>query len=164
MPDMHNSTLALDLQNLLKAEHAAMKKLYYILDQETSLLASGNELEELGQVTTEKDRLVEELKLLASQRAQLSHTSDPLAADTDFESFLNTLSESATLLPLWHQLLSLTARCQEVNQMNGAIIKGSEQQLRQAICLLRSENPVNVNYTETGDTTAAQQCRFLGQA
>ena len=164
MPDTHNSTLALDLQNLLKAEHTAMKKLQHILNQETNLLTSGNELEELGQVTNEKDRLVEELKLLASQREQLFHTSDPSAADTDFESFLNTMPESATLLPLWHQLLSLTASCQELNQMNGAIIKGSEQQLRQAIGLLRNEQPVSANYTETGDTAAMQQSRFLGQA
>jgi len=143
----------------LQAEHDAMGRLRHILDQETTLLTSGRNLEELSQLVSRKDLLIEELKTLASERERLFSSPDT----ADFESFLKESEDSRTLVSLWQQLLSLTATCQEINQMNGAIIKLNDQHMRQAIRLLRSESPVDLNYDAKGGTTTARQSRLLGQ-
>jgi len=148
-----------EIRQLLQAEHDAMGRLRHILDQETTLLTSGRNLEELSQLVSRKDLLIEELKTLASERERLFSSPDT----ADFESFLKESEDSRTLVSLWQQLLSLTATCQEINQMNGAIIKLNDQHMRQAIRLLRSESPVDLNYDAKGGTTTARQSRLLGQ-
>ncbi len=148
-----------EIRQLLQAEHDAMGRLRHILDQETTLLSSGRNLEELSQLVSRKDLLIEELKTLASERERLFSSPDT----ADFESFLKESEDSRTLVSLWQQLLSLTATCQEINQMNGAIIKLNDQHMRQAIRLLRSESPVDLNYDAKGGTTTARQSRLLGQ-
>ena len=153
-----------EIQHLLQAEYDAMGRLRHILDRETTLLTSGKNMEELSQLVSQKDQLIEELKTLTSERERLFSPPGTDSASADLESFLKESENSHTLLPLWQQLLSLTATCHEVNQMNGAIIKLNGQHIRQAIRLLRSESPVDLNYDAKGGTTSARQSRLLGQA
>jgi flagellar biosynthesis/type III secretory pathway chaperone len=153
-----------EIHQLLQTEYQAMSHLRHILDRETTLLISGKKMEELSKLVSQKDLLIEELKALASQREQLASLPGDNPAIVDFESFLKDHEDSRALRSLWQQLLSLTATCQEINQMNGAIIKLNDQHMRQAIQLLRSESPVDLNYDEKGGTTAARQSRLLGQA
>ena len=159
MKSSRNDVSPAGIRQLLQAEHDAMGRLRHILDQETTLLSSGRNLEELSQLVSRKDLLIEELKTLASERERLFSSPDT----ADFESFLKESEDSRTLVSLWQQLLSLTATCQEINQMNGAIIKLNDQHMRQAIRLLRSESPVDLNYDAKGGTTTARQSRLLGQ-
>ena len=162
-PDTSNISFS-EIQQLLQTEYQAMSHLRHILDRETTLLISGKKMEELSKLVSQKDLLIEELKILASQREQLAPPPGNNPAIIDFESFLKEHKDSEALLSLWEQLLSLTATCQEINQMNGAIIKLNDQHMRQAIHLLRNETPVDLNYDERGGTSAARQSRLLGQA
>ena len=164
MNSIRSNVSPLEIRHLLQAEYNAMGRLRHILEQETTLLVSDRNMEELSQLVSRKDLLIEELKTLASERDQLIDTPDSSPVSADFESFLKESEDSHTLLSLWQQLLSLTAACQEINQMNGAIIKLNDQHIRQAIRLLRSESPVDLNYDATGGTTTARQSRLLGQA
>ncbi len=164
MKSSRSNVFPAEIQQLLQAEYDVMGRLQNILEQETTLLTSGRNIEGLSQLVSQKDLLIEELIMLATERERLISTPDTGPVSADFESFLKQTEDSHTLLSLWQGLLSLTAACQEINQMNGAIIKLNEQQMRQAIHLLRSESPVDLNYDAKGGTTTASQSRLLGQA
>lgn len=152
-----------EILHLLQTEHEAMENLRQILDRETSLLTSGRDMEELSQLVLQKDLLIEELKVLALKREELFSLTDTSSANTDFESLLKDFKNSDTLLPLWQQLLSLTTTCQEINRMNGAIIKLNEQHIQQALLLLRNEEPADLNYDAKGSTSTSRRPRLLGQ-
>ncbi|WP_457676266.1 flagella synthesis protein FlgN [Thiolapillus sp.] len=153
--------VSVELVHLLQKEQDAMARLRQVLDHETTLLTSTGNMEELSRLVSKKDRLIEELKALASQREAIHSAREP---DTDFETFLQTQDDNQILLDLWRQLLSMTATCQEINQMNGAIIKLNDQHMRQAIRLLRNESPTDLNYDSRGGTAPARPSRLLGQA
>ncbi|BAO44282.1 flagella synthesis protein FlgN [Thiolapillus brandeum] len=155
---------AAEIQRVLQAEHEAMEKLQQVLDRETRLLASGNDMEQLSQLVSRKNLLAVELRKLNEKREQLFAIAQSNSASADFESFLIEKDESGALLLLWQKLLSLTAICQEINQMNGAIINLNEQHVRQAISLLRSGSLSESNYDANGSTTRSKSSRFLGQA
>ncbi|GEM_PF-4748611 len=155
---------AADVHALLQAEYAAMDKLQHILNQETLLLGSSGNMQELSELVSRKNRLVDELKDFARKREQLRASWAGNSSSTDMEAFLETQEEADALLALWQQLLLLTASCREVNQMNGAIIKLNEQHMQHAISLLRDTEPEDVNYDAKGSTMTTRQSRLLGQA
>ena len=63
------------------------------------------------------------------------------------------LNESTQLTPLWQDLLSLAAKCQEMNRINGSIIETGFRQSQQALDILQGTSGKPELYDNSGQTT-----------
>ena len=107
-----------------------------LLEREQIALAEGD-IDDLPLLAADKDRIVEQLINLDSQRNQyLAAFGLPQDAG-GMRAWISRFNEDYSVSSNWEELLELAHRAKQINQANAAIVTSCLQHARRALCALQ---------------------------
>jgi flagellar biosynthesis/type III secretory pathway chaperone len=125
-----------------------------LLRQDTDALSAATDL---------KRRIVDELEALEKARRSLCIA---CGSGPDAAGMAGLLAECGAHAEIgkWHEVLSLAARCQEQNAINGAVIRLRRRQFAAALCIVRGSSREAIEtYGPTGASTSLPSSRSLAE-
>jgi flagella synthesis protein FlgN len=126
------------LLSTIEAEVDTARSLLDALESELQAL-NARDASSLEKIIAEKDQLVSRLNQLGHQRDQLlsslGYTTDRQGLDACIAHYDQQQSIGKT----WEELMSLVETCQRQNQVNSGIVQLNQQQVVQALQILRGE-------------------------
>jgi flagellar biosynthesis/type III secretory pathway chaperone len=142
-------------------ECASAKHLCDILDSERTALA-GNKLELLDELATKKQTQIEQLEALGKKRIDwLSSRSIDTDSAKLSEYFTNAGNEQARA---WQNLLTQLEECQQLNRVNGSIVKQLQKKIRNALSILQGQADSTDLYDQRGKNTSNSTTSILTRA
>lgn len=138
------------LLNLLHADIDACTHLANLLEQEFSALSERN-LEELQQLLTQKQPLLEGLAHHSNQRSQILISQGYTADSAGFTAYAQQTPLSSQLLESHDHLHQLMQQCQEANLRNGRLIRTNQVNVGKALDIMRNHDGPSL-YDSTGST------------
>jgi flagella synthesis protein FlgN len=151
------------VQQMIAQDTIAIHQLKALLVHERSLLEK-RQHEELPDIITQKDQLLDTLAQSAKQRQQLLQN---MGLKTDAQTWQDLLSAHAALVPLrepWQTLTQEFAECQRLNDINGKMIARSKQTLVNLLNILRGQVAAPQLYNQSGATTNGASSHTLAKA
>jgi len=133
-----NQTAATSLPNILAAECAALQRFVALLEREQGMLVE-NRTDQLLELSGQKSSDALSLNKLAESRHTLLQHDIPQLTRAAIDDWLT--KHHAKSLPVWHDIVSLTERARELNQINGQLIQSKLRHNQQALTVL--SNAVN---------------------
>lgn len=122
----------------LTAEHAALVDFVALLQREQDMLTE-NLTDQLIELSGQKSKQAMRLNQLAETRRTLLQNSIPQLSVTAIQALLKT--HSPTVLTAWREVLSLAGQAQQLNNINGELIRMKLRHNQQALSAL--SNAVN---------------------
>lgn len=151
------------VEQMIAQDTNAIQQLKALLVRERSLLEK-RQHEELPDIITQKDQLLDTLAQSAKQRQQLLQN---LGLKTDVQTWQDLLSAHAALVNLrapWQTLTEEFAECQRLNDINGKMIARSKQTLGNLLNILRGQVAAPQLYNQNGATTNGSSTHTLAKA
>lgn len=151
-----------ELLSLLQQEIKSAQNLLQSLQHEYAVLAD-HHTETLEEITLAKQKKIQELETIGRQREVLL-ASINRASGKNPGQMSALLEGDKQLLPLWNELMSLAAKCQDQNFVNGSIIECGYRQSRYALDILRGISSQADLYDHSGRTTNSNKTHTIAQA
>ncbi len=146
-PDSCNS----ELRRIIDQSIECASRLEDLLQDERNALEL-QDVERLRSVTTSKERCVQCLEGLESERRALCAAAGYEAIDTGMTDMLSWCDKNAATTPLWNRLVQNARQCEALNRTNGAIGRVRYEHVVSALALLsEGGNPV---YSPDGQQAA----------
>lgn len=120
----------------LQAELDAIKAFNGILQKEQRTLVNGD-IEDLDYLTSEKERLIEQLTNLNEQRNHFLSSHGLLADAEGMKKLFSTNNSYSEPNKIWHDLLELVAVTNQLNKTNGTIINTRLQHTQRSLTALQ---------------------------
>jgi flagella synthesis protein FlgN len=158
---MHNTPNPQELQRivlLLEAESSQLRKFLDLLEREEAVLISGD-TDNLSLITKEKNERYRQLQHLHDDRSML--TARFGHGDAAMRAICAKLPKA---LARWDEVLSLAARAQERNRVNGQLITKHMQHNQAALSVLTEAADHPQLYDAGGHSRPSGGGRMLGSA
>lgn len=153
---------ARQLTTLLRQELALCQELKPLLEQEYEILCQP-QIGPLNRITEEKQRLVSHMQTQGRQRdLVLKQLGLPLA-NPGMEAFL-ARHRDEQLAATWQQLQEAAAGLRQQNEVNGGIVALGARHARQALDLLKGQEPSSGTYGRRGEVSNHPGSRNLTKA
>lgn len=150
-----------DITQLMAQECASAKLLCDILASERNALAA-NKLELLDELATKKQTQIEKLEALGKIRIDWLSCR---GIDTDStklnEYFTHAGNEQARA---WQTLLKQLEECQQLNRVNGSIVKQLQKKITNALSILQGQADSTDLYDQSGKSTTNSNTSILTRA
>ncbi|WP_338848428.1 flagellar protein FlgN [Massilia sp. W12] len=150
------------LDSGMQAERAVMADLLETLQQEQNSLIAAD-VEQLLQLTEQKNQLVQRASALSQQRLNALAAAGFAQEEANMAAWLTRLGRSE-LQQSWHSLLDLTRQAKEINRLNGMLINrqlANTQNALQALQPPSAATPAQHLYGPSGHSTLSQGSRRL---
>lgn len=155
MPAMPNQQQDLDqLSGLIEQQLEAMHALHDSLQAERRALDTRN-AEELTQAAAGKSERLTVIGRLEQQRVGLV---------PDAEAMASVCNGEPELAGHWQELLELTAKCRELNETNGTMIRWQRRRVEGTLGLLRGASGPAIYGPDGGNRTGARTRTPLASA
>lgn len=102
----------------------------------------------LQKLAATKDRLIGQLDRLGTEVSQLLAQSGHSGNREGLDQYL--ASDGAPLRPQWERLRDTLARCRELNELNGRLLRKGHSDLRQTLGLLQPGGDAGSTYAASG--------------
>jgi len=149
-------------EDLLTRETAQAQALLDALHQEREALHT--EPDQVSALARTKQQQIERLEQLHQECTSLlvscGYTPDP----DGMENCLGQCDPGGNLNRRWSDLLDLIRACQQQNELNGAIVAASHQQVRQLLAILHGQAPGAGTYDPSGHPSGPGLSRTLAEA
>lgn len=133
-----NQSSAPQLLTALGAERAALQRFIALLEREQGMLVE-NRTDSLLELSEQKSADALDLNKLAESRRALLQRDIPQLTASTIKAWLT--GHNAKALPLWQEVLTLTERARQLNQINGQLIQAKLRHNQQVLTVL--SNAVN---------------------
>jgi len=153
----------LTLGTLLQQEHELIKQFGSLLADEYRVITE-RDMACLERVIADKARLLDLLAGLEQQRAAIQQGA---GFDADLAGTTNCLcwcDPQQQMAPLWQNLQALARICQRQNRKNQQLVDLCSRHAREALHLLRGEEPRQDTYQADGETDNRHSNRSLARA
>lgn len=133
------------------------------LERESQALA-GRDLEALNQAVSGKHQMAQSLEGLTREQTALLRAGGFDPDGPGMDRCLRTWDEEGRMRPLWDRLQEVMARCRRLNQINGGVVTMQQQQVQQAIHVLRGEDSRTELYDPRGRSISSGASRSISKA
>ncbi len=148
--------------DLLTRETAQAEALRDALEQERTALHT--DPEQVTSLAKTKQQQLERMEHLHQERTSLLAACGFAADASAMDACLRSCDPSGNLNRRWSALLDLIRTCRQQNEVNGAIVAASSQQLRQMLAILHGQQPGAGTYAPDGRPSDSGLSRTLAQA
>jgi len=151
-----------NIGTLLQKELSLTTQLKSRLDDEY-LAIEGRDTLKFEQVVAEKARLLELLSGLEQERVAIQEAAGFDAGQTGFTDCLCRYDPQRQLVPLWQALQSHAGICRQLNRRNQQLVELCSRHVREALYLLRGEDPRQDTYQADGETDSGHSSRSIAR-
>lgn len=143
---------------LIVMEIAAVQRFVTLLGQEQEVLRTGK-LEELGRLTEEKGKLVDELTSIGQERDSCLKQLGVTENSEGIESWMHE-QQNPKLLQAWKALQSLAREAKALNELNGQCIALLSRNNRQLFDAITGQKARGTFYGPDGQTATSSGFRI----
>lgn len=133
------------------------------LERETRALSS-RDLDALNQAVTEKHQRAQSLERLTREQTGLLNAGGFAPDARGMDACLRAWDHEGSIRPLWGRLQDAMERCRRHNQINGGVVQAQQQQVQQALHVLRGDDLRTELYDPHGRTVASGPSRHISKA
>ena len=133
------------------------------LERETRALST-RDVDALQPAVNAKHQAVQSLEAVSREQAALLQEGGFDADTAGMEACLQAWDLEGRVRPLWGRLQDSMERCRRHNQINGGLVQSQQQQVQQALHILRGEDTRTELYDPRGRTVASSASRSISQA
>lgn len=150
------------LQRTLESEALAVERFVALLRDERQLLVEG-QVDQIGDLLEEKNRLASQLAQLAEQRSRLLAIDGRTADRQSIAAWFAAHPAEAEASACWSRLLSLAGEARDLNQLNGELIRLRLQHNAEALRVLGAGVALDL-YDRDGQSAPAAGSRIADRA
>ena len=151
------------LADLLQQEQISASRLLITLEQQQQSLADQKPAR-IEASANASYNCIQELEQLEKKRNALAARLGYAASNDGMENLIRWCDYDGTLGMQWRKLLELARRCRDCNQVNGAVVDINRRRVRQALEILRGQQPDAELYGRSGQSAPDTLSRPLAKA
>ncbi len=162
MTEMSADQCSSELLRILDQSLDCTTGLEDLLHDERSVLAS-QDSSELVAITASKERCVQHLEMLESERQTLCAACGFDSSETGMQDVLNWCDRNAVVTPAWNRLLQSAKQCEGLNRTNGAIGRIRYEHVMSALAVLNGSSSSPSVYGPEGQESTRFEQRALAR-
>jgi len=133
------------------------------LEREITAL-SGRDLDALSEAVARKHQVAQTLEGLTQAQTALLRAGGFAADGSGMDACLRDWDHEGVTRPRWNRLQEVMERCRHLNQVNGGVVQIQQQQVQQAIQILRGGEARTELYDPRGRTVSDGPSRHISKA
>ncbi|MFO8003316.1 flagella synthesis protein FlgN [Thioalkalivibrio sp.] len=133
------------------------------LEREMAAL-SNRDVDALNEAVARKHQAAQSLERLTQAQTGLLQAGGFDSDGSGMEACLRDWDHEGVAQPRWHRLQEVMGRCRHLNQVNGGVVHAHQQQVQQAIQILRGGESRTELYDPRGRTVSDGPSRHISKA
>lgn len=133
------------------------------LEREMAALSS-RDVDALNEAVARKHQAAQSLERLTQAQTALLQAGGFDSDGSGMEAFLRDWDHEGVTRPRWNRLQEVMGRCRRLNQVNGGVVHTHQQQVQQAIQILRGGESRSELYDPRGRTVSDGSSRHISKA